>query len=386
MKSEIFKTLFKKSIVIIFLFSIGNISSFAQENQKTETISISSLERLEPVISWEPNGQLLSAQIGITSASNADAILVENRFQNMLSVIDVDKLDFRPDFLFATQEPINRTAISADAQFAAVAGYTSLDVWNTVTGKSELHLEVAQTGSEIGDIDFSPKSDLFAETVSRSPQSSPQDGVYLYDLVTGKQTKTFAHLSAQKAAFSPDEKYLASAGYDGSLKLWDLQTGEVMEIRLADAKSVFQLDFVNSDLIALGLRDNVQNKNILEFWNISGKQQFQTVDVRLNSEYIGNGISRIPLENYTAFQLWNVVNQKDLALIKNLGIEDVFVGQNLLITSSSEDLQFRELDTGKILRVISNPNLLSARFTPDGKHVVLWGLEGYIEIWGIRVN
>lgn len=380
--SKIFKPLF----VIILFFSIGSIRGFAQEIPQLETISISNLEKLESIVSWKPNGQLLSPQIGITSASNAKAILVENRFQNILSVLDLDKLEFRPDFLFVSQEPINRTSISSNGQFAAVAGYTTLDVWNTITGKGELHIEVEQADTEIGDIDFSPYDGLFAETVSSYPQPSPQDGVYLYDLVTAKLIKTFAHPSAQKAAFSSDKKYLVSAGYDGSLKSWDLQTGDVTEIRLPDGKEVFQLDFVHEDLIGLGVRDRIQNKNILEFWNIKDKQQLQTDDIHLNSEYIGNGIARIPLNNYTEFQLWNVANQKDLALVKDVGIEDVFVEQNLIITSSLNNLEFRQLDTGKTLRVINEPNLLAAHFTSDGKYVVLWGFEGYIEIWGIRAK
>lgn len=56
-------------------------------------------------------------------------------------------------------------------------------------------------------------------------------GVALVDPATGKVVRDLSHpRSPQAAAFSPDGKRLASVSWDGTLRLWNVSTGEQLEI------------------------------------------------------------------------------------------------------------------------------------------------------------
>jgi WD40 repeat protein len=352
-----------------------------------ETISASNLGRLELITSWKPDGELLSPGIHIPPTENTNLIIISNLPQHIEGIIDLNKLELGHIVNFPTETSIFYMAISNDGQYSIIGDVKTIGIWNIVTGVEIFKIIVPNEDSQINHVDLS-HDNLLAYTTINSSKAVSQDTIHIYDIATGKEIATLQHPSAQLVIFSPSGNSLVSAGYDGSVRLWDLQTEKFQEVRQADNSRIFQLSFVNSDLLAIGISDDTHNRNILEYWNVKDKKQVQIGDARQYSEYLKDGIASIPLNNYSAFQLWSVNNDKDLALLQNEDFADLSVENNLLITLSyaetSPIINFHSLDTGKLLYTINKPHLTDALLSLDSKNLLLWGREGYIEVWGIR--
>ncbi len=376
-------------LIFSFVMLLCARPGYAQTNDELslETISSSNIDKLELLASWQPDGELLTRGIGITPAKNEDFALIENRLHSTVGIIDLKNLKLEPVIHFTSGDILWNTAISPNGQFAATKSLKVIDIWNTSTGETTLHTEVPDDTFEINQIGFSSNSEQFAYATNSYPNLSPQDGIYIYDLTTEKQVEIFQHPAAKLISFSPDGEHLASGGYDGSVRIWDLGTGDFTEIRPTDGNSVWQLDFVKSNLLAVEL--TTQNfKNVLEYWDTDKNEALPIESSRQFSDYRRDGIAQISMEHNTSFQLWSILQQKDLAYL-NVAILDIDVTGNLVITSpievSEPGIQFRLLDTGEIVHSIKQSSLTQGLFSTSGKHVIAWdGPTGFLEVWGVR--
>jgi WD40 repeat protein len=158
---------------------------------------------------------------------------------NVLHVWDVDtqKELFRKQYT-GTSPNVHCLAFAPDDRTLAVGlDQGEVILYDTGTGTEKLTLRPGQPRTEV--LSFSPDSTTLA--------AGGQGFFKLCDAATGKTCRTLTghDWTVGAAAFSADGKALASGGWDGTVRCWDVQSGAVLQtIRLAlpEAK-VLRIDF-----------------------------------------------------------------------------------------------------------------------------------------------
>src|SRR5262249_11046098 len=114
-------------------------------------------------------------------------------------------------------------------------------VWDAETGKNvrsfkvKAEVEYGEWASA-GDVAFGPDGNQVAAPVTAGSRSAPAGlliddtgaSVRVWDLQTGKATQPVKGLktSVGQVTFSPDGKWLATAGNDKVVRIWDEETGK----------------------------------------------------------------------------------------------------------------------------------------------------------------
>jgi WD40 repeat protein len=136
-------------------------------------------------------------------------------------------------------------AFSCQPDILASAGFDRMiKFWNVQTGAC---IRTWQVGQSICSIAFSPSGDLLAS-------GSIEREIGLWDVATGECLQTLSgHIHfVWSVAFSPDGRLLASGSFDRTIRLWDLSTGECLQILEGHNNGVFSVAFVpkhNTNLV-----------------------------------------------------------------------------------------------------------------------------------------
>ncbi|TVQ25834.1 MAG: hypothetical protein EA367_00590, partial [Leptolyngbya sp. DLM2.Bin15] len=103
-------------------------------------------------------------------------------------------------------------------------------------------------------------------TAIRLASGSSDSTMKLWDVETGEvlQTLTGHNDSVWRVSFSPDSTMIASSSEDRTIKLWDVDTGELLQTLTGHDNSVFSVSFSpDGTTIASGSQDNT-----IRFWTL----------------------------------------------------------------------------------------------------------------------
>ena len=102
--------------------------------------------------------------------------------------------------------------------------------------------------------------------------------IHLFDVASRKLTKTFTGHTGEISylIFSPDGSKIASSSWDGSTRLWDIETGELVKTLSAPASVHFNLScralLFTDDGNLLGINEEF---DFIHIWNVNTGQYKQ---------------------------------------------------------------------------------------------------------------
>ncbi len=323
------------------------------------------------------------------------------------------------------QEPVNTVTFSPDGKKLGIATKSRIDFFDTENWALESRIaeEVKDTKDLIftpdmkrlisvnahAEIDFFDKNyshqnklhgykldiikTLFSPTGNLLASANEDGTIALWDLQTGQQLRNIsAHeRSVNGLSFHPNARLLASGGDDGVIKIWNLQKDTSPKVLRGHAGPVYSVDFSpTGDVLA-----SCGSDKSVRLWDVKSRREITQLYDHLariwSVEFSPNGQFLASASDDYSVKIWQVQSRK---LIRTL------IGHEALVKSASFSHDSRYLATAssdktiKIWNVISgellatlqghNSSVKTAVFSPDDKLVASGGFDNIIRIWDWR--
>ncbi|MFS0519399.1 caspase family protein [Nostoc sp. UIC 10607] len=295
---------------------------------------------------------------------------------------EVNSINFRHD------GEVNSISFSPDGKTLVSAGDDNkIKLWNLKTGE-EIRTFQAHNG-RVYSVRFSPDGKTLASASSNT--------IKLWNLVNaGEAIRTFKAHNGQvySVRFSPDGKTLASVSGDNTIKLWNLvNAGEAIRTfkgHNEDVKSI-SFDFYgivksisfspNGKTLAFASSDNP-----IKLWNLETGNVIRTLE-GYNVSFSPDG-KTLAFASDATIKLWNLEIGKEIRTLQGLnGVNSVsFSPDGKTLASASDDSKIKvwNLETGITLTRVEDVKSIS--FNPDGKTLTFASSDNKIKVWNPKTD
>jgi len=383
-----------------------NNSNKAKNKKICQTFAISVIygcdlmsSRIPPTSLALPKGaisRLGRGRVGdITFSPDGSYLVVGTR----LGLWWYDLSSLTPIALWETERgTVSSVAFSDCGRWIAAANWDGvIKVWDVPTGVCETRIQQQGKPEKISRLVFSSDGQQLAASCQREAL------VYIWNPYTGKEIAKFkgnsrsaSYRSYTPVAFSPDGCFLVCSTADethqgsDSISIWHVNTGECIIHLRGHTSHVCALSFSpDGRVLASG-----DIKGTLREWDVTTGEQ-----TRISTEYAGN-LSVIP--NYTSsgklraagiykstVAVWDVDSNEKLDSFEHRGTLNAihFSNGTALAVASSIDFKVWRLETTcSVSSIVGHTRIpFSLKFSPDGQRLVSVG-EGGITDWNIALE
>jgi WD40 repeat protein len=299
------------------------------------------------------------------------------------------------EFIGKTKDFFSRSLrFTHNSRTVAANNLSEIHVWDVFTDQPVVTFEQS---SYIWEIAISSNGTMVA--------SFDDNGTLkLWNMQTGKEMYTLARNTVWntigRLAFSPNNTILASGDFDGRVTFWDIHTGKELTYLMDPNGYITSIAFSpDENIIAIGTQYKIT------LWDMVSKQLIRTIDFGTKQDEF-EGIHRVFFsqsgEMIAATDLENIAMVWDVSTGKKL---DTIVGENdFVLTKSEGALAFSPDDTiiatgndfaGTVilwdvlahrkLRTIDSKKCIpiELNFLRDGNILEIGCNNGIIQFWGI---
>ncbi len=277
--------------------------------------------------------------------------------------------------------PIWRVRISSDGRTALSSGIDgTARLFDLETG-AELQRFNHDSGATA--VDFSPDG-RYALTGSGAD-------LYLWELATGDRVRRFeGHTEPVfTGSFSPDSRYVASAGEDRIMRLWDVNSGAELRQFIGHSNWIGHLDFSpDGRYLLTGSADQTAR-----IWDVESGLEIRRLVGHTEEVYTANfssdGLMVLTSGQDRTARLWDTTSGQEIRQIRGHtgAVYADFSPDGRLIATTSEDRSVRLWDVNPLLepQIILRPsgghsgNFTAAALSPD-RELILTG-ESALRLW-----
>jgi WD40 repeat protein/tetratricopeptide (TPR) repeat protein len=303
--------------------------------------------------------------------------------------------------ILAPDSTFNYALFSPDGLWIAATKFNELSICDARTGEEKWH--VADAGYRPAA--FSADGTRIAAWVHYL--NGVKFEVKIWDVATGKELKSIPagrEGSGGPFAFSADGRWLACAGANGSLVVWDARTGEQkFAVPLKNTDMFYNTAFngaVNLAYTPDGSLAVYDGEEVRFLDPLTGKEQRKVAakgldadfspDCRYLAQKTENGTIRvIDLATDTGTKLWEIpLDYGSTAVVLKYSPDGerlafMYAGR---MTWAVRPVSLLDVATGKLLHTLPNqwrPNPGCLSFSPDGQRLAVC-VEAGVEVWNVR--
>ena len=258
-------------------------------------------------------------------------------------------------YTFKHRERVFSVAFSPDGKVVAGGAYLGVKLWNIETGE-EVNLKGGTTARS-GSIAFSPDGATLASAAVDRFGGTP-GAVTLWDIETGKDLATLHGYTERipAVAFSPDGTTIASGLRDGTVKLWNVKTGENIHTYRGGSYAVaFSPD---------GKTLAARSWNNIKLWDVATRKSTSTIPIGGEVPNMSTALAFSPDSQVLA---WGTEDQVKLRKHATKSLFGFMRRNTITLKGHTDEVQ-------------------SVAFSPDGKVLASSVRAGTVKLWDTEMG
>jgi len=324
-------------------------------------------------IALSPNGEMLASDTGI-----GGLVLLRNIFTGQIL------RQFE-----GHQGEVNGIAFSPDGQFLASCDDEMVHLWNVQTGeKLKDFIHPQKRFNKVHAIAFSPNGQQLI--------SGTWDGsVHLWEVNSGQQQNCLEENtgSVQSLAFHPQGHCFAAGFSDHKIRLWNIYTAQEILYLEGHTGGINAIAFnPNGTLLASGSEDKK-----VQLWDMNTGKAVRRLEGHTSPgnsvTYSPNGLMLVSVHGWHRMHLWNMQTGKQRRCLETDEIMAIAFNPDgdILTSISSTTRQLWDLKTGKAVNRVplnlTNPSKpIAVAISPNNQMLAASFEDNSIQLWDLETG